>query len=112
MILTACKWQKENPGKLRKNSILRKYGITAEQYQELLAFQGSGCGSCAAPFEADSFKYPIDHVHEGEHKGRIRGILCQGCNHGGGLTDSIPLIEAKIRYLQDPPAFRLWPDGP
>jgi hypothetical protein len=85
----ATKWQRENPerhrerqreyaesGKKkvsdRKSHSKRKYGLTLEQFDEMLASQGRGCAICGNP-DADN----VDHDHE---TGRVRGILCWDCN--------------------------------
>lgn len=62
----------------RAASLRIKYGITLEQYEELLAKQGNACAICQKP--ADYFKtnLAVDHDHM---TGEIRGLLCYPCNH-------------------------------
>lgn len=83
------KWQRENreqylqrlreyngtPAKKisnRKSHLKRKYGLTLEAFDAMLASQGGGCGICGNP-DADN----VDHDHR---TGRVRGILCFNCN--------------------------------
>jgi hypothetical protein len=72
-----------------------KYGITPEQYSEMLAAQNSKCAICG---KHDELNLAVDHCHE---TGQIRGLLCKYCNGGiGFLKDSIELLENAIKYLQ------------
>jgi hypothetical protein len=53
----------------------RRYGITIEQYDEILAAQGGVCLMCMkAPYEQ---RLVIDHDHA---TGRVRALLHQNCN--------------------------------
>ncbi len=65
----------------RRNKQLQKeFGITLEQYFELIDRQGGKCPVCLVPFEPGNFSYHLDHVHEGPFKGRIRAIVHSECN--------------------------------
>lgn len=65
----------------RRAYILKKeYGITVEQYDELVAKQGGKCPICSVPFEPGDRSNPVDHAHAGPHSGRIRAILHNDCN--------------------------------
>jgi len=60
---------------------LRKYGITPEQYDAMLASQNGVCAICLLP-EARTrngkpTKLCVDHCHQ---TGRVRGLLCTRCN--------------------------------
>jgi hypothetical protein len=62
----------------RKSHLKRKYGLTLEAFDQLLASQGGGCAICGRP-DADN----VDHDHE---TGHVRGILCFPCNVAIGLV--------------------------
>jgi hypothetical protein len=66
-------WHKAGGGKKSR------YGITPEQYAELLAEQGNACAICTTEFLIDhGDRGPhIDHDHR---SGQVRGLLCKGCN--------------------------------
>lgn len=105
----ATKWQRENPERLqakqreyaetgkkkisdRKSHLKRKYGLTLEAFDALLASQGGGCGICGRP-DADN----VDHDHE---TGAVRGILCFPCNVAIGLFhESEDRLLAAAAYL-------------
>lgn len=58
----------------------REYGITAAQYDELVAKQNGKCPVCEETLEHGNRSYPVDHAHGGVHAGRIRAIVCTPCN--------------------------------
>jgi Recombination endonuclease VII len=56
---------------------LRRYGLTEEQFQEMLARQQNRCALCLLEFDEARGRRAIDHCHETK---AVRGILCGGCN--------------------------------
>lgn len=74
----------------------RRYGLTPEQFDALLAEQGLLCPIC--------LKRPAVHVDHDHSTGRVRGILCEMCNGGlGQFRDNTTTIENAIAYLENPP---------
>lgn len=65
----------------RKRSLRNKYSMTVENYNKLLAQQGGKCAICRK--HQSEFKYPL-HVDHDHQTGRVRGLLCCGCNTGLG----------------------------
>lgn len=81
--------------------LVRKYGITADDYETMLIGQGGGCAFCAKRPE-DQNRYStylhVDHDHE---TGRVRGLLCGSCNLAlGRLGDSPDAIRRVLTYLE------------
>jgi hypothetical protein len=72
----------------------RRYGLTLEEYDELLQSQGNACAIC----KGDIPKLPqIDHDHD---TGKVRGVLCITCNTGlGAFRDDPDLLLAAREYL-------------
>lgn len=62
----------------RGYALKRKYGITLEQYDELLARQNNACAICERPASDFPTSLAVDHDHK---TGRIRGALCTHCNY-------------------------------
>lgn len=61
-----------------RDRVLQKFfGITLEQYEELLKTQGGGCAICGRTAEEEGRNLAVDHSHK---DGRIRGLLCLFCN--------------------------------
>lgn len=79
--------------------LLRTYGVTEQWYAETLAAQGTQCAICGGTKPGGRYKvFHIDHDHA---TGRIRGLLCSGCNHLlGQARDSVAILGAAIGYLQ------------
>lgn len=77
----AAAWKKRYPTRAqeqaRRTKLKQRFGITIEQYYELLERQNNVCAVCRR--DADSFKtaLAVDHDH---HSGVIRGLLCIDCN--------------------------------
>lgn len=61
----------------RAYHLLRKYGITEGQYDEILRNQSGCCGVCKRPTSQFKSRLAIDHDHA---TGEIRGLLCPNCN--------------------------------
>lgn len=69
------------------------YGITGEQYKNMLVSQNGVCAICAG-----SVRLSVDHCHITDV---VRGILCCHCNRGlGGFHDSAEGLQKAILYLQ------------
>ena len=84
-----------------KTFIIRTYGITAEDYYNMLAAQDNKCAICESEevnnTRISSNKLFIDHCHD---TGKVRGLLCSKCNHGIGLlNDDTALLQKAIEYL-------------
>lgn len=63
----------------RKWHLKKNYGLTPEQYDEMLERQGGGCAICGKP--PGDIALHVDHCHD---TGRVRGLLCFSCNAGLG----------------------------
>jgi hypothetical protein len=91
-----------NPREQRQNraaQFKRKYGLTLDEYEEMLASQSGGCAICRRTDPGTinrKFLY-VDHVHS---TGEVRGILCARCNTGIGMfLDDPTLLLAAVSYL-------------
>lgn len=86
----------ERKEKARWSRILRVYGITKEQFEELNV---GTCPICLRLFDSD-VRPVIDHDHT---TGEIRGVLCFYCNHRivGRHRDG-DLIRRVADYLDAP----------
>ena len=93
-IARAKKWREDNleryqanqrrmrgtpEGKVRQRAghLMRKFGMTIEQYDAMLEAQGGGCFICGRPPRED-ISLHVDHDHA---TGKVRGILCFCCNN-------------------------------
>lgn len=75
------------------------YGLTPEQYAEMLEEQGGVCAICGTDEWPGKGNRPhVDHDHS---TGRVRGILCSHCNHGlGKFRDDPERLRAAAEYLE------------
>lgn len=62
----------------RKASLKKLYGISPEQYNQLLEQQNNSCAICERHESQFKKKLAVDHNHL---TGEIRGLLCSYCNH-------------------------------
>jgi hypothetical protein len=85
----------------RRRFLLRLYGITPADYDQLLAAQNGGCAICGeAP--AAGKRLVVDHDHK---TGRVRGLLCDKHNRAlGALNDDPALVLAALYHLLYPVA--------
>lgn len=83
----------------RRSYLMKKYGITLDEYEAILASQGGVCAICHnPPSDPRGFKMHVDHDHG---TGRVRGILCGSCNSGlGQFKDNVRRLASAIVYLQ------------
>jgi hypothetical protein len=89
---------KKNPITAKNSYLLRNYGITYEQYLQLLEKQDHKCAICGTQ-ESDrkGGDLVVDHCHS---SGKVRGMLCQKCNLMlGNANDLVDTLERAIIYL-------------
>jgi hypothetical protein len=69
-----------------------RYGLSKEEYDSILKQQDYKCAICRYDKRLD-----VDHCHS---TGKVRGILCNGCNTAiGKLGDTLEGIQRAINYL-------------
>ena len=89
-------------GGSRHYHLRQRYGIGADEFDELVRQQGGVCAICGRENPEH-----VDHDHE---TGEVRGILCFNCNGGlGQFRDSIDALRAAASYLdaRDPESIEL-----
>jgi hypothetical protein len=99
-ILARGEKPKRNPITAKNSYLLRNYGITYEDYLQLLESQDHKCAICGTE-ESDrkGGDLVVDHCHA---SGKVRGMLCQKCNLMlGNANDLIGTLEQAVIYLRD-----------
>lgn len=88
-------WRKNNPEEVKDHDLRRTYGIGLDEYNKMKGEQSSVCAICKEPPKG---KRPlvVDHNHR---TGRVRGLLCYGCNRALHVLESHELLEAAMSYL-------------
>ena len=105
----AREWRKSRPAyekqryeldkmKKRERHLVRKYGKTLTDYNEMLASQNWCCAICKRNSPGGrSEKFNVDHCHR---TGRVRGLLCMNCNRMlGHALDEPEILKAGAAYL-------------
>ena len=81
----------------KRRSMLAKYGLVPEEWQEMWDRQEGKCASCGDPLKTGTGGCAVDHDHI---TGRVRELLCTPCNIGLGLyRDSPERLEQAAQYL-------------
>ncbi len=76
---------------------LRKFGLTLDQYNQILLSQGFSCGICLSTESGGHGRWHLDHDH---YTGKFRGLLCHNCNRALGLfKDSPHNLTRALQYL-------------
>lgn len=102
------KWNTNNPEKLkimRRNIWIRKkYGVTAQRYEEMVKSQNGVCYICSKSNKLK--RLAVDHNHS---TGEVRALLCNKCNvvlaHSG---EDVIILYKCIEYIRK---FNVTPDG-
>lgn len=88
----AREYAKRHPEQIRaavRRMKLRSFGLTVEQYQQMVENQNYVCLLCGRE-ERDSnrTRLAVDHCHE---TGKVRGLLCGLCNRQLGWVEGVGL---------------------
>lgn len=105
----ARKWasrREREPEYESRRWLMRKYGLTPEQYEDMYVAQGGVCATCKQP-ETSVHHHTltpkalaVDHCHA---TGVVRGLLCWSCNSTlGRVKDSPDLLRELAAYLEKP----------
>lgn len=76
----------------RNSSLRKRYGIDLDRYLAMCTARGGKCDICS-----EVRPLVVDHCHA---TGRVRGLLCNGCNSTIGFArDNVRVLENAIAYL-------------
>ncbi len=82
-----------------RTSAYKKFGITVEDYDEMLEDQKGVCKICKRTQSASSDRFKrlaVDHDHE---LGFVRGLLCTACNRHLGYFEQENRLHQLWEYL-------------
>jgi lysine/ornithine N-monooxygenase len=104
-------WRKLNPKKGKEyaekyaekqkhTARKRRYGITQEQYENMLTKQNYCCAICSTDTVGRNHTaFHVDHNHD---TGKVRGLLCDKCNRGlGYFNDNPKFLKKASEYLNE-----------
>jgi hypothetical protein len=96
-------YQKTRQGKASKRKALHKYhlkrlyGLTEEEYEDIVIEQNNQCAICNTNLD-DTTRVSVDHCHQ---TNIVRGVLCYNCNVGlGHFKDYPQRLQKAIEYLE------------
>jgi hypothetical protein len=100
--LAIKKWREANRQRHRDNaywwSAKKEFGITKDQWDEMLRSQGGVCAICSVRPEEVNKRFHVDHDHA---TGKNRGLLCHYCNLMlGQAKDSATRLRLGAAYLE------------
>lgn len=101
---TALPEYKNKPNKVssRRGGLKYRFGITPEQYVEMLTEQKGVCALCEQPetviLHGNVKQLCVDHDHK---TGKVRALLCGGCNSGlGHFKDDSEVMIRAAAYIR------------
>lgn len=95
--IKVAKRRKQNPV-LSRASDWRKRGVNPDHALAALRAHTGHCELCGADNPGTKKGWAVDHCHA---TGKVRGILCVGCNTGlGGFKDNLETLRKAAEYLK------------
>lgn len=96
-------WRRRRAAK--RWNLQNKFGISIEQYEEMLEEQGDCCAICGRSAEEFAHGLAVDHDHAccpGQSCGKcVRALICSPCNTSlGGFQDSQEILMKAHHYLE------------
>ena len=81
----------------RKYELMRYYGLTEKQYEDMFIKQKGVCAICGMSPKKNGW-LAVDHCHD---TGYFRGLLCRRCNSAIGLLDdNCEKVQSAANYLR------------
>jgi hypothetical protein len=103
----SAQYRQKNKTVLNANAMVRHYvrtyGITQEEFLKKAQCQDNKCAICSIDLSFDKInsldKAVMDHDHS---SGKLRSVLCSGCNTALGLLkDNTDILNKAINYLKE-----------
>lgn len=100
-------WRLANKGKeskkhkdgCRRRVLKHLYNMTLEDYNSLFIKQEGRCAICGTHQSELKRALCVDHNHA---TGKVRGLLCDYCNHALGKSrENIEILYRMIAYLEE-----------
>jgi hypothetical protein len=81
----------------RRKMVLRRYGLTVEQFDNMLKEQKGLCYMCHKP-NITNRAFHVDHNHT---TGKVRKLLCHRCNNGLRFIEDTKFMQRALTYLSE-----------
>jgi hypothetical protein len=91
------RWHARTPIEKQATRVKAMYGLEPEQYKVMHEAQQGKCAICSEEPKTKRGLH-VDHDHE---TGKVRGLLCHGCNVAlGSFKEDVTLLNKAIEYLR------------
>lgn len=95
-IISSKLYKKKRRKAREKSFVLWRYGITVADRERMMKDQAMRCVGCGTSLHKATPH--VDHCHT---TGRVRGVLCRGCNHAlGNVLDNPETLRRLAEYLE------------
>ncbi len=85
--------RQETKAHRQQRNLSSRYQMTPVQLEERVAAQGGACAICRKPMR----QVCVDHCHA---TGKVRGLLCHGCNIKLAALENPDYLKAAMEYLK------------
>jgi hypothetical protein len=95
----------ENRARANMQSRLRTFGLTLESFYAIKRAQDFRCAICGRnlPPPGEQWGKNDEHIDHDHKTGRVRGVLCGGCNTAlGKLGDNADGLGRALHYVSEP----------
>ena len=84
--------------------LLKSYGLSVWQFEELRSRQNNKCAVCQREFDDNSkeLRPNVDHCHKTKI---VRGLLCRKCNLAEGYLEKVSNVRRLLDYMQQNELF-------
>lgn len=91
-------WGVKNPLKKREQKYKTRYGISIQDYNNILIKQNNSCAICKSTSPKIGSYFVVDHCHV---TGKNRSLLCRNCNSALGLFEENTIfLQKAIEYIE------------
>ena len=89
----------KDPERNRNTWLVKKFGITATEYDAMLEAQEGCCAICGIHEKHCDKRLAVDHNHD---TGEVRALLCSPCNVGLGMfRENKEFLAKAIEYVEE-----------
>lgn len=82
----------------KDNKLKRAYGISYQEYLQMLDAQEGKCAICGTEDTGKRKAFAVDHCHS---CGEVRGLLCAPCNTAiGSLREDLDIMQRAMDYVK------------
>lgn len=93
----AREYRKKNPERIKNTELKKRFGITLDDFNNMLEKQDHVCAICHNPQHTDN-SLAVDHCHS---TNKVRGLLCTNCNKLlGHAKDNQETLLSAVEYLR------------